>query len=201
MQLLELSKRYSFVIIEDDYDYDFHYLSSPYLPLASADHAGNVIYIGSFSKILDPSLRVGFMVAPMNFIRQAVALRKLIDVAGDGYMQNAIAALINGGELKRHLKKAKKTYHQRMNFLDKLFKERLASYVSYTLPTGGMAIWVKLREDLSVTELFRKKGLVHISRYYEGQNAFRFGFASMDESELDHAVSVLHGELRKIEKL
>lgn len=110
MKLLELSKLYSFAVIEDDYDYDYHYTSAPYLPLASGNHDGNVIYIGSFSKILEPSLRIGFMVAPRNFIDQCTALRKIIDVGGDGYMQNALAALIGNGELKRHLKKAKKCY-------------------------------------------------------------------------------------------
>ena len=118
MKLLALSQQYSFVIIEDDYDYDYHYNSSPYLPLANANHSGNVIYIGSFSKILDPSLRIGFMVAPANFIAQTVALRKLIDVGGDGYMQNALASLIKNGELKRHLKRALKAYHFRRDFLN-----------------------------------------------------------------------------------
>lgn len=82
IKLLELSKEFSFAIIEDDYDYDYHYSSSPYLPLASANHCGNVLYIGSFSKILDPSLRIGFMIASTNFINQCIALRKLIDVGG-----------------------------------------------------------------------------------------------------------------------
>lgn len=86
------------------------------MPLASACHQGNIIYIGSFSKILDPSLRIGFMLASQNFIIQCIALRKIIDVGGDGYMQNALATLIEEGELKRHLNKAQKIYHQRRDF-------------------------------------------------------------------------------------
>ena len=66
--LLKLAQQYHFAIIEDDYDYDYHYASSPYLPLASSQHNGNTLYIGSFSKLLDPSIRIGFMVAPFNFI-------------------------------------------------------------------------------------------------------------------------------------
>ncbi|WP_227871583.1 PLP-dependent aminotransferase family protein [Flavobacterium kingsejongi] len=136
VKLLELSRQFSFAIIEDDYDYDYHYTSSPYLPLATGNHNGNVIYIGSFSKLLDPALRIGFMVAPKNFIKQCTAFRKIIDVGGDGYMQNALAALIKEGELKRHLKKSKKCYHQRRDFLDVLLKEKLGNYVSYTVPTA-----------------------------------------------------------------
>lgn len=190
MQLLELSKHYSFAIIEDDYDYDYHYNSSPYLPLASGNHNGHVIYIGSFSKILDPSLRMGFMVAPKNFIVQCTALRKLIDVGGDGYMQNALAALIRDGELKRHLKKAKKCYHQRRDFLDGLLKTHLAPYISYSLPSGGMAIWIRLNDGYSVLR-FKNVSRFQITRIDETGNAFRFGFASLNEPELLDAVVFL----------
>lgn len=197
MKLLELSKEFSFAIIEDDYDYDYHYTSSPYLPLASANHNGNVVYIGSFSKILDPSLRMGFMIAPKNFITQCTALRKIIDVGGDGYMQNALAALIKGGELKRHLKKAKKSYHQRRDLLDKLLKEQLGDYVYYTLPTGGMAIWVKLKPAFPISQLISNTKL-QIIRIDKEQNAFRFGFASLDETELEQTVEFLKMEFQKI---
>lgn len=199
MKLLELSQQYSFAIIEDDYDYDYHYTSSPYLPLASGNHNGNVIYIGSFSKILDPSLRIGFMVAPKNFIEQCTALRKIIDAGGDGYMQNALASLIKDGELKRHLKKAKKIYYQRRDFLDKLLQEKLKKHISYALPTGGMAIWIKITSDLSVIQLSLNPKL-KIIRIDKTQNAFRFGFASMNEKELEHAVDFLKEELEKLNK-
>lgn len=187
MKLLELSGRFSFVIIEDDYDYDYHYASSPYLPLASANHDGNVIYIGSFSKILDPSLRIGFMVAPKNFIEQCTAFRKIIDVGGDGYMQNALAMLIKEGELKRHLKKAKKIYHQRRDFLDDLLKKELSKYITYALPSGGMAIWIKFQPPYSVN-IMQEIPQLKILRVDTEENAFRFGFASMDEQELETIV-------------
>lgn len=194
MKLLELSGQYSFAVIEDDYDYDYHYTSSPYLPLASGSHSGRVIYIGSFSKILDPSLRIGFMVAPANFIAQCTALRKIIDVGGDGYMQNALASLIKEGELKRHIKKAKKCYHQRRDYLDALLKEKLGKYISYTLPSGGMAVWIKLLPGFPVSRLTSMPQL-QITRVDYEYNAFRFGFASMNEKELREAVDFLETTL------
>lgn len=196
IKLLELSKQFSFVIIEDDYDYDYHYTSSPYLPLASSNHNGNVIYIGSFSKLLDPALRIGFMVAPKNFIEQCKAFRKIIDVGGDGYMQNALAFLIKEGELKRHLKKAKKCYHERRDFLDSLLKEKLGQYISYNLPTGGMAVWITLNKELSLEQLQRNDSF-QIIRTYNELNSFRFGFASMNEQELECAVNEIEKELIK----
>lgn len=194
MKLHELSATYSFAIIEDDYDYDYHYTSSPYLPLAGSSHQGNIIYTGSFSKILDPSLRIGFMVAPKNFIDQCTALRKIIDVGGDGYMQNALAFLIREGELKRHLKKAKKIYHQRRDFLDILLKEKLSRYISYVRPSGGMAFWIQLSSEYPVHRLLEIPQL-KILRADEKLNAFRFGFASMDEKELEKTVDFLKAAL------
>lgn len=190
MHLLELSKQYSFVIMEDDYDYDYHYSSSPYLPLASGRHNGNVIYIGSFSKMLDPALRIGFMVAPENFIAQCTALRKLIDVGGDGYLQHALALLIKEGELKRHLNKAKKSYRERRDLLLVLLEEKLGDRVSCAIPSGGMAVWVKLNAGFSIAKL-AGSGRLELARWEEQENAFRFGFASLNEKEMIHTVDLL----------
>lgn len=195
MKLLQLSKTHSFAIIEDDYDYDYHYASSPYLPLASANHDGNVVYIGSFSKILDPSLRIGFMVAPKNFIDQCTTFRKMIDIGGDGYMQNALANLIKEGELKRHLNKAKKCYHLRRDFLDNLLKNKLSKYVTYILPSGGMAIWITLKKEFSV-DILQADNQLNILKINSELNSFRFGFASMNEAELTVAVIALEKQLQ-----
>lgn len=196
MKLLELSNRFSFVIIEDDYDYDYHYASSPYLPLASTHHQGNIIYIGSFSKLLDPSLRIGFMVAPKNFIVQCTALRKIIDVGGDGYMQNALAELIKTGELKRHLNKSKKIYHRRRDFLNNLLQSQLSEYISFTMPTGGMAFWITVKKEFSLKQL-QNTPLLKIIRTDEESNAFRFGFASMNEQEMVIAINKLYNLFKK----
>src|SRR5258708_40126777 len=79
LHLLDLAARYKFAIVEDDYDYDFHYEGRPMMPMASLDRNGNVIYVGTLSKSLAPAIRIGFMVAPQRFIRSATALRMAID--------------------------------------------------------------------------------------------------------------------------
>ncbi len=68
LKLLQLAEVHGFIIFEDDYDYDFHYLSKPLLPLASADRAGMVLYCGSFTKTISPAFRVGYLVGPENVI-------------------------------------------------------------------------------------------------------------------------------------
>src|SRR5258708_2025243 len=89
IQLLELANRYRVAIVEDDYDYDFNYVSSPVPPMASLDHYGNVIYVGTLSKTLVPAARIGFMAGPENFIQLAAKRRSLIDFQGDAFMELA----------------------------------------------------------------------------------------------------------------
>ena len=190
VKLLDLSRRYNFAIIEDDYDFDYHYTAAPYLPLASSDHSGNVIYIGSFSKILGPSIRLGFMIAPENFIHSCTALRRIVDVTNDLFMQQALAEILKNGEFIRHVKKAKKIYHQRMLHLDILLRKYLSEFASYTLPTGGMAIWIRLHSQFAVSKLAACESL-HIKKIDVKENAFRLGFASFDQKEAQELVLAL----------
>ena len=144
---------------------------------------------------MDPSLRIGFMIAPENFIVQCTALRKMIDAGGDGYMQNALAELIKTGEIKRHLNKTKKIYHHRRDFLNDFLQSQLSEYISFNLPNGGMAVWINLNKDFSVKQL-QNTPLLKIIRTHEESNAFRLGFASMNEQEMVIAVNILKNLLQ-----
>ncbi len=92
LALLALARERGFAIVEDDYDYEFHYDGRPVLPLASTDHGGHVVYIGTLSKILAPGLRVGYIVASPALISSVGALRSLIDIQGDLATEAAIAS-------------------------------------------------------------------------------------------------------------
>src|SRR5690606_1956299 len=87
MELLRLANQYGFVIVEDDYDYDFCYHKQPLLPLAGADTTGMVIYVGSFGKSLAPGFRTGFIVAPHNLMREMRKYLGIIDRQGDIVME------------------------------------------------------------------------------------------------------------------
>jgi GntR family transcriptional regulator/MocR family aminotransferase len=199
MKLLELIRQYRFPVIEDDYDYDFHYSSSPILPLASADHGGNVIYIGSFTKTLAPFVRVGYMIAPENFINEASMARRLIDIRSDNVLEEALALLFRNGDMQRHLKKSVKLYHERRDHLCQLLEKELSGVVSFRKPDGGMAIWARFNEQLPLPAIAARasaKGLFMSdgSNYSYGtrnHNALRFGFASLNEKELTEAVGII----------
>jgi GntR family transcriptional regulator / MocR family aminotransferase len=198
VHLLELAARYKFAIIEDDYDYDFHYAGKPMMPMASLDRNGNVIYIGALSKALAPAIRVGFMVAPARFIRTATWLRKSIDTQGDSLIENAIAELYKDGTIARHIKKSVRLYKERRDHFCDLLRHELGDHISFKIPEGGMSVWTHfLKNNLpAVVEKARKKGLIMSdgTDYDTGKikyNSTGLGFASLNTGEQEKAIAVL----------
>lgn len=207
MQLLELAHKYRFAIIEDDYDYDFHYSSGPILPLASADYYGSIIYIGSFCKTIAPGIRIGFMVAPPNLIVQAARLRKLIDRQGELLLEEAMASLLKNGDIGRHLKKTNKIYHERRDTLCKLLKEQLNDHVSFKIPDGGFAVWVNYLNGIKANEVAQKAAVMGLSvsngtGYFhnpaQAGGFVRLGFASLTPKEIETAVDIFAGAIKKL---
>lgn len=199
MKLLHLAEKYQFAIVEDDYDYDFHYASSPILPMASSDRLGSVIYVGSLSKIVAPGLRLGFIVAPVDFINDLSRLSRFLDCHGNTAMEKAIALLFKDGLIRRHLKKSLKIYRQRRDLFCALLQKELGSFVQFTIPEGGLAVWVLFDAKIPLKKLRAscyKKGVLiskSIFQDQEGQslNAIRMGFASLNEKELIAGVELL----------
>ncbi|KAG4069240.1 hypothetical protein HA402_012093 [Bradysia odoriphaga] len=205
MKLLEVIRRHKLPVIEDDYDYDFHYSSAPILPLASADHGGNVIYIGSFTKSLGLSIRIGFMIAPADFIEEAAALRRLLDLRGDNLSEQALANLLADGTIDRHLKKSNKIYKERRDLFCELLKNKLGKAVHFTIPAGGMAIWLRFSKKYPLKKISQKAAALGLrissgEQYHHGtpsQNALRFGFASLNNKEIITAVAILEKVLQQ----
>jgi GntR family transcriptional regulator/MocR family aminotransferase len=205
MQLLELVRQYKLAVIEDDYDFSFHYDSAPILPLASTQHDGCVIYIGSVTKVMTPSLRIGFMIAPENFIKQAAHLRRLIDTRGDNLLEAALATMIRNGDIGRHTKKSNKIYHQRRDMLCSLLDEHFPGIISYLKPSGGMAIWAQFNRKYPLPVIAARASEMGLfmtdgASYLTGKanyNALRIGFASLNEKEMQEVVSILLKAVRK----
>ena len=199
ISLLQLSEKYGFIIFEDDYDYDFHYQNKPLLPLASADHAGMVLYCGSFTKAISPAFRVGYLVGSENVISHLAQLRMIIDRQGDIVLENTIAELLQNGIIQRHLRKSLRLYKQRRDVFCELMKDKLSDKVEFQIPDGGMAVWTKFDPQINLIELAEKalkKGLYFSSGFNYNPtsvkpNATRLGFASSTIEELIQSIDIL----------
>ena len=204
LKLLRLAAEFGFAILEDDYDFDFHYASRPILPLASTDAHGSVIYVGSLTKNLAPALRVGYLVAPPDLVQSLSSLRRLMDRQGDSILEEALAELYQSGELKRHLRRSLRVYETRRNLLCNLLHTHLANELQFDKPQGGMAVWAQFAPEINLKVLAlacQRRGLfLGDGSIYEwhrpNQNATRLGFASLNEPELAEAVAILTHSLK-----
>jgi GntR family transcriptional regulator/MocR family aminotransferase len=196
LELLALARDERIAVVEDDYDHEFHYDGRPVLPLASADQAGVVVYIGTLSKILAPGLRAGYIVAPPAVVRSAAAIRSLLDIQGDLATEAAIAALIEDGELQRHVARVRRVYANRREILATSLRRAFGEEVDFTLAGGGMALWVHLRMPVDVEAWARRSVARGVSWYTGRRYAFdgrprpyaRLSFAWLAEREIPEAV-------------
>ncbi|MBE9463141.1 PLP-dependent aminotransferase family protein [Dyadobacter subterraneus] len=199
IHLLQLSEKYGFIIFEDDYDYDFHYLSKPLLPLAGADRSGMVLYCGSFTKAISPAFRVGYLVGSENVITYLAQLRRIIDRQGDMMLENAMAELLQNGIIQRHLRKSLRTYRTRRDYFCDLLQTELGDYLNFQKPDGGMAVWGEFDKNINLKEL-SAKAIQNDLFFSDGsennspaeiRNATRLGFASSTIEELESCVGIL----------
>lgn len=208
IHLLNLSQKYEFAIIEDDYDYDFNYNHAPILPLASHDLNGNVIYIGSVCKTVAPVFRVGYLIASKEFVDEASKLRGFVDRQGDALLELTFADFIKSGDLDRHIRKVMKVYQQRRDLFCALLQQELGAYLQFEIPKGGMAVWVKLHSDYSwgtIAEIARNYQLeIGDWQGYDGSNvghnSIRIGFATYNDEEMKELIRRLKktfSELRR----
>jgi GntR family transcriptional regulator/MocR family aminotransferase len=194
--LLDLARRARFAVLEDDYDHEFHYDGRPVLPLASADTAGVVVYIGTLSKVLAPGLRIGYAVAPVPVIARMVARRHLVDRQGDHLLEQAVAELLEDGEIQRHVRRARRIYAARRDVLVSLLRRTFGSLLFFRAPSGGTAIWARVAPEVNVeawsARALEQGVLLATARHFafdgRARPYVRLGFAQLDEGEMQDAV-------------
>jgi len=190
LALRQLAAQEGFAILEDDYDHEFHYSGRPVLPMASADASGNVIYIGTLSKVLAPGLRLGFVVAPADLIERLAAFRSFVDLQGDPVLECAVAELLEEGLIQRHVRKMRRIYRARLDTLATALRMQLGDFVTFREPSGGTAIWLQTRDARTMTRWVQAAREVGVA-FDAGESGARLGFACLNDRELREATSRL----------
>ncbi|RYG12223.1 MAG: PLP-dependent aminotransferase family protein [Chitinophagaceae bacterium] len=199
VQLLQLANQYGFIIVEDDYDFDFQYEKATIMPLASADVNGMVIYIGSFGKSLAPAFSAGFVVAPQNLIADMQKYLGILDRQGDIVMEQVLGEMIAEGDIGRHLKKSLKVYLERRNNCCKLLIELFKDEISFEVPNGGLALWLEWKKPISLFNLTKtcKRNDLFIAKnlLYQNQKitAMRLGFGHLSLEEMERSLEIMAG--------
>jgi GntR family transcriptional regulator / MocR family aminotransferase len=138
--LLAWAGRRGAVIVEDDYDTEFRLGGRPLDPLQSLDRTGRVIYVGSFSKVLLPTLRLGFLIAPATLQPALHAARQLSDWHGELATQAALARFIDEGLLARHVRKVAREYADRYARIADVLERRCARWLRLIPAAAGMHV-------------------------------------------------------------
>ena len=148
LALLELARHERMAVLEDDYDNEFHFEGRPVLPLASADRAGVVVYVGTLSKVLVPGIRIGFLAGPRQAIEALAAHRSHLDRQGDLALEAAVAELFEDGEAQRQVWRARRAYAERRQALAAALRAELGAALDFAVPPGGIAFWCRVGEGL-----------------------------------------------------
>lgn len=155
VRLLELARQHQMLIAEDDVYGLLGYDGAIQPALKSLDREGRVIYLSSFSKLLFPSLRVGYMVAPEPLRQHMLQLRQANDMAGQTFLQRALAQFIQSGELRRHVSQVVPIYRQRRDALLQALATWMPAGATYTRPQGGFSCLLQLPAGINEAEVCR----------------------------------------------
>ncbi|MGC1618219.1 MAG: PLP-dependent aminotransferase family protein [Candidatus Acidiferrum sp.] len=196
LQLLDWAQRAGSWVIEDDYDSEYRFGSMPIASLQGLDHHSRVIYIGTFSKTLFPSLRLGYVVIPADLVDHFVAVRHAMDIAPPHFFQAVLTDFMNEGHFARHIRRMRQLYAQRRTALVDALTKEFSSALDILGAEAGMHLVVTLPKgirDQQVAERAAREKLWvwPLSPAYLGatpRQGFILGFGSTSADEIPKAV-------------
>jgi GntR family transcriptional regulator/MocR family aminotransferase len=195
MALLAWAERHDAVIIEDDYDSEFRYGGRPIEPLQSLDPGGRVLYVGSFSKVMLPSLRLGFLVAPPSLRRALRKAKFVADWHTPQAEQGALASFIDEGLLARHIRRMRAEYQNRHELIGRILVRDFADLLEPVPSAAGLHLSALLPEgtdDRAVVHRARSRGvgLLALSDYFvdEPRPGLILGYGSIPAARIEEGL-------------
>lgn len=203
LELLRWAHEQHAFVIEDDYDSEYRYRGRPVPALQGLDQNERVIYVGTFSKVLFPSLRLGYMVVPTSLVEALGRAKRITDRQSPLIEQCALTDFINEGHLERHIRRMRTLYGQRRRALVDALSVHLNGRVWMMGDEAGMHLMVRLKTALTDYELIAraaKRGVELISArpYYlraRYNGEFVFGYSNLTERQIINGVKKLSGVL------
>lgn len=202
--LVEKARELNIPLIEDNPYGDLWYEEQPPLPLAARNPEG-VIYMGSFSKVLAPGLRIGFIVAPKSVYGKLTQAKQAADLHTPSFNQRVVAEVIKDGFLDRHVPTIRAMYKvQRDAMLAALEREMSGLNVSWTRPVGGMFLWVKLPQGMDAQTLLAaavERGMAFVpgAPFFAGDaqgNTLRLSYVTVTPEQIDKGIAALASAIR-----
>jgi GntR family transcriptional regulator/MocR family aminotransferase len=206
-QMLVLADRHNVPILEDDYVGDLRYEGRAQPALKELDPGGRVIYVSTFSKMLMPGLRVGFLVADGPIYDSLVRYKHVNDLATSNLIQRAMEAYVTVGRYQAHLRRSRRVYGKRRIAMLQAINAYFPPEVEVDPPKGGLFVWVQLPEKISTEKLrpmAAEEGVTYAggSDFYldrsKGDNYLRLNFASHPVADIEEGIKRLGKALERI---
>ncbi|WAT05409.1 PLP-dependent aminotransferase family protein [Rouxiella badensis] len=203
-QLVKLAAEHQFLIVEDD-PYGELRFTDERLPTlfeiskTQYGHANNIIYTSTFSKILAPGLRLGWVIMPQWLLNKVAIIKQAADLHASSLSQTVAENYLALGRLDKQIETIRAAYKQKYNVLAELLERELGHVLTFEYPKGGMFLWNRFREPRNCTEWMKKtleQGVVFVpGEFFFSDNpdysTFRISFATATEEQLHEAVARL----------
>lgn len=194
-----LARRYGVIIVEDDPYSSLRYEGSPVPAVAAYAEGGHVIYLGSFSKIVAPGLRVGYAVAHPEILRRLVIGKQAADVHTSNYSQAVVARFCTSGALSGHIEKVCALYRTRRDCMLEAMARHFPAGARWTRPEGGLFVWVTLPEGISTAQklpeaIEERVAFIPGDPFFHdgtGQNTMRLNFSNASLEQIESGIERL----------
>ncbi len=199
LALLTWARENGALIIEDDYDSELRYEGRPLASLQGLDNSRHVIYLGNFSKVLFPGLRLGYLVLPHTLTKSFIRAKGLVDRGAPTLTQAAVADFIAEGHFERHLRHLRKAYKERRKALVMSLQTHMPNRVNYSSVAAGLHVMLYLKAGCDETEIVHQAASVGVGVYpgapYHLQTpappSILLGFSGLDTNQIKEGVKRL----------
>lgn len=197
--IAEMAAKYGFIVAEDDPYRDLRYQGQHLPTIKSYDRTGHVVYMGSFSKIISPGLRVGYLVAQKDILRKCTIGKQGTDLHTPNLNQAIVDQFLRRDLLDGHISSILPAYRDKLNLMIRKLED-FPRGVRFTRPEGGLFVFVELPEAISATDLFAKaveRGVAYVpGTYFYPQgghhNTLRLNFSNSTPQQIEQGMNILH---------
>lgn len=205
-KLIELANKYNIIIVEDNPYGELLFEGEIRPAIKHYDTEGRVIFLGTFSKILCPGIRLGWAVAEEEVLSKLIMVKQGADLQSSTVSQMQIDRFLEIYDIEEHIEKIKALYKNRRDLMLKTMEEEFPEEVQYTYPKGGLFTWVILPEHISARDLAAKALEKNVAFVPGGsffpnearENTFRMNYSNMDDDRIVEGVKRLGEVIKKI---